>query len=219
MLGKAIFGRITRSYVDISGIFTEWSKNSRVFVLYEHEADEEINRTHCHFVLWDNTDTVKKIKERNNYKQFKFARSDHSWKELEWIDEKDPIKVCVYMAKGNLDAKATNLPSIMLDYFKQEWKQGKQKKKDYFDICMEIREQCTYECSIECRDEFGYPQIRLVRAMRNFDEVYNMLMVKLDEERVRTNEMDIERWLLTIMRNDSRLGDETRKRLKNKFSP
>lgn len=221
LLGKAIFGRISRAYVDLSGVFTSWVQTDkpRLYTVYEHEADDEVSRTHCHFVLWDSEATVKKIKERQLYKELKLSRSDHSYKEVEWIDIKDPLRVCQYMAKGTLMPVYSNLPVAVSEYFRNKWEEKKSKAKDYFDICMEIRDQCTYEACIDTKDEFGYPQIRTVRVMRNFDEVYNMLLVKLDEERVRTNEMDMERWLLTITRGDPRLGEQTRERLRKKFSP
>lgn len=43
--------RVSRSYSDVSGIISLWSHRSQTVIVYQHEKDEEVNRTHIHMLL------------------------------------------------------------------------------------------------------------------------------------------------------------------------
>lgn len=74
--------RITRSYSDLSGAFVQDIQPS-VFrlIVCEHEADEEVNRTHVHCLLYNSVIKEEAFKRRIN-KHFETqlkGNSDWSW--------------------------------------------------------------------------------------------------------------------------------------------
>lgn len=55
-------------FYDVSGIWERWSTHAERMVVFEHEADEEVKTTHCHFLMLNvnvSVDTLKReLRER-----------------------------------------------------------------------------------------------------------------------------------------------------------
>lgn len=107
----ATFGRITRKYEDISGCFRALSLIASHIVVYEHEADAEINRTHCHFLIQHACDT-KTIKNNIQKALLEGDRlnGNQDWSVKNIIGESfesfcEQCSKCItYMSKGQLEA-------------------------------------------------------------------------------------------------------------------
>jgi len=45
--------RITLPYADCSGIISMWADRATAAIAYQHDADEEVTKTHVHLALWN----------------------------------------------------------------------------------------------------------------------------------------------------------------------
>jgi len=91
--------RITKSFADLNDFPTKLAEVCDVLVVYEHEADEDISRTHIHCYA-DNpqvsTDTMKNwVKKALG--TTKFPKTDWSFEEAQ------DVGFITYMSKGRLD--------------------------------------------------------------------------------------------------------------------
>lgn len=92
-----LFVRVTKSFSDMLRCFPEFEKVCDKLVVYEHEADEEISRTHVHFLITEvkvNRETLKNIIRKHCGDML---RSDWSFKECNDIGP-----TITYMSKGRL---------------------------------------------------------------------------------------------------------------------
>jgi len=103
---KATFGRITRPYSDLSGAFRSLVCLCSSMLIYEHEADEEINRTHIHFVATHEctTKTLKNTLQANLPLGYNKLDGNKDWSMPENNWDKDH-KSITYMTKGKLEPK------------------------------------------------------------------------------------------------------------------
>lgn len=112
--------RISRSYSELTAWIASESYGS--CVVYEHEADNEVSRTHCHIWVKNvkcSTDTLK-----NHVKKFigKVAPSDWYFTTVNksgdlWTDD-----VITYMSKGTLSPVfVSGWSSDEIDSFRQKW--------------------------------------------------------------------------------------------------
>lgn len=127
--------RISRAYHELSGFWDKLVEEGTAMIVYQHDADEDVKRTHVHAVIQvnlDSTDTsgikVKvdtwkaRIKKYLNVTAFNKA----DWSFVTSVGKpKSPVKwdYITYMSKGNLHPVATNhLPEeIDYDAFRLKW--------------------------------------------------------------------------------------------------
>lgn len=113
--------RVTRSYDDV---FT-WVDNLKCskLAVYEHEADDEISRTHIHMIIY--TD-LKPDAMKARYKKLygEIDKSDWSFKKA------DDDGFITYMSKGHLPPKlAKGYEVSEIERLTQEWKEPERKTK------------------------------------------------------------------------------------------
>lgn len=90
--------RVSRPYDDLSGIISLWADRSQTVIVYEHSADEEVNRTHVHMLLMDVEVKDERLKRIAHSIDSSLAgNKDWSFKltETENLD-----KYIIYMTKG-----------------------------------------------------------------------------------------------------------------------
>jgi len=146
-------------------------------------------------------------------------RSDHAYKK-DWIEMKRE-SYGAYMSKGRLDPKLSN-DLETANYWKSigyDKKDKKISKDNYYDIAMKIKEKCSMDVVFQVKDSFGNPVIENVKCIRSFDNMWNVLMDTLKENKIRTSEHDLDRWVCTIVRDDVRMGNDMRERLRKKYLP
>lgn len=117
--------RITRPYMDCSGIISRWADRSNAIVVYQHDADEEISKTHIHLAIYGSevkAEALKRMWEDVPGKGNEFW----SWKE--WIVEQDNddslinSRYLTYMSKGTLrPVFVKNFSNAILENSRQGW--------------------------------------------------------------------------------------------------
>lgn len=100
------FVRISRSYDDVKQLISLWALRCDKLIAYEHEADDEVSRTHMHILMygmnstWDNFQKLAK-KEFSIVAEFN-GNSDWAKSRKYQYDAQATIK---YMTKGILEPK------------------------------------------------------------------------------------------------------------------
>lgn len=187
--------RITRSFIELGNSIEAIADKCKKVVLYEHEG----SRTHCHLLLVEckvSTDTLK------NY--FK--------KTLGVVDKADwSFKVCTefynryitYMSKGKYMYKyQKGFEESFLEEKRNEWVEKvvvesptatKKVKKEYWRIIEEVRSQLTFT------DESGLWGLTR-KCNQSNTQIYDLLIAKLEENKIRSADFELKRWLHTIVR-------------------
>jgi len=94
--------RISRDSSEIQAVFDDWAKVSGKLLVYRHDADEEVNRTHCHFLIEECTiGTAEGLRKRVKHMGFN-GNKDWAFTEAPITDEQRD-KYITYMTKGHLD--------------------------------------------------------------------------------------------------------------------
>ena len=91
--------RITRSYQDISELIANWATTAEHMLVYEHAADEEIKKTHCHILMVNCTMGQEGLKKRAKTMGFNFS-GNKDWSFTDPLNDID--KYITYMTKGCL---------------------------------------------------------------------------------------------------------------------
>jgi len=119
--------RISSPYSDLSGVFQKFADTCEAMVVYEHEADEQVSRTHCHFVMvnckYKTPEPLKRI-----FRQL--VKDERDGNDLwAWTHEKNKtpnLSFIGYMAKNDLEpvfTKEVSAAAILLA--QEEWKRNK----------------------------------------------------------------------------------------------
>lgn len=229
-------GRVTVPYDKLTELFRDWSLISQQIWVYEHQADSTVKRTHCHVFVKGCERTPDGLKKLVSWKRLNVEKGNagSSFKKYE-KDPNDNVRVdkpelssyrCLtYMSKGvvnTLKMCKGEFANEIAENSRLLWKEPEQKKTaigsdNYYQLCMKIRESCTMEYVVNTVDDFGHPIMECKKVIRDFDEMYNKLMDVLDENGIRTSEYDIDRWILTIVRSDVRMGKGVRERMRKKY--
>lgn len=93
--------RLTFPYSEVQGAIEQFAKASEGIVVYEHEADKEVSRTHIHLLLEKcsvGTDTLKNYVRK--CKEVKIEKTDWSFKTA----SEDLGNYIKYMSKGVLES-------------------------------------------------------------------------------------------------------------------
>lgn len=121
--------RLTWDYETLAPVFDKM--DATVIAVYEHPADKEVSRTHCHAFIWElknPTDTVKNW-IRSATGENKPARTDWMFSTT-WKDKhtgiRHPVandgKLITYMHKGRYDCKYyKGIDLTQLKAYESEW--------------------------------------------------------------------------------------------------
>lgn len=116
--------RISRSFKELIGFFDGLDQEVGAYIVYQHDADEDVSRTHVHAIIQeDNLDiedekTIKnrldtlKARVRTCLKVTTVPRNDWSWL-IRLGEPKEAVSwdYVTYMSKGNLlPARVKNVP-------------------------------------------------------------------------------------------------------------
>lgn len=127
--------RWSRAYCDLSGAVSYIKERSEELVVVEHEADEEVSRTHIHMYVKGLSCTIETIKN-----QFKKAfplitKSDYIHKTTYEDRNKNIVpvndKLVTYMSKGHLEPKLLHNWTIeKYNEYKAKWVNYENKNYD-----------------------------------------------------------------------------------------
>jgi len=116
-LKEALFIRISHPWEKVKELVMNWEAYCLTIVVYQHDADEDVNRTHCHMVLTGLCVGRKRLRQIADSKGFPI-KGNENCSIVAYDGSKTPY---VYMAKGTLDP-------VFLKGFDQntaeEWKQA-----------------------------------------------------------------------------------------------
>lgn len=96
---KSYFVRVSRSLADIHASLSALSLDCNYFYAVEHEADEDINRTHVHFLMVNYTKSDETLRKSLLSLSDGTLSGNALYSKKLWTGE---VKTLVYMLKGNL---------------------------------------------------------------------------------------------------------------------
>lgn len=198
--------RIHRAYVDCSGIFTIWSDRAISTVVFEHEADGKVNRTHCHALIYGID-----VKEQAMKRMWKDKPADLSgngdWSFTETYKEDDQDlqitwesrhKALTYLTKGSLE------PKLLKNISKQEVDEARTKWVNYSPDLKKAKFKKTKEEKQEIMDLIKNSYNTSHRCDRNCDPtqhlniIYNLTIQELNKRKIRWHVYDLDRYVLPI---------------------
>lgn len=164
--------RVSRPYDDLKEFIEKLADACEVLVVYEHQADDSINRTHIHAYVEDpkvSTDTMKNWVKKV-LKVTSFPKSDWSFTEAR------DRGFITYLSKGQLDplfVKGIEVEACRLlkaDWVEQPQKKGKiqyilkaenpqERKMRQAEMIAEIRRRIHTDAPV---DDLGYHNIQNV---------------------------------------------------------
>jgi len=123
--------RITREYsalIGDAGLIPDWLKVSGKLLVYQHPADEEVKKTHCHFLIEECSIGQEGLKKRVKHYQFN-GNSDWSFSQKEYDGNVE--KYIIYMTKGYLDpVYNVGYCPLYLEECKKKWVSHPCRRKD-----------------------------------------------------------------------------------------
>lgn len=95
--------RLTLGYRDVARFIDEWSAKADRVLVYEHEKDEKVSQTHCHFLIEGCSVANERLKRiaRVCFPDLS-GNASWSWKKL---DPQKKQEYMTYMSKGKLREK------------------------------------------------------------------------------------------------------------------
>lgn len=219
-------------FYDVSGIWEKWSTHAERMIVYEHEADPEVTSTHCHFLMINVNVSVETLKRefRRQYSQY-FEKTDG--RELwAWVNKKKDIPdtgFITYMSKGVLSPKfVKNFSQEEVDTLRDKWvnpitkvvevsakpkKEVKEKVKTHWQIMTDIRAELSKIENFKLDVDPLTGQVVNMSSYK-FDTLYKITVKHLNKNEVRTSRNELERFIVTLIRDDVNFRDDVRDSIK-----
>lgn len=190
--------RITRTFDEMGTAIERIASKCKKCVVYQHEG----SRPHCHLLLVEcqvSTDTLK------NYLKAQLGvvdKSDWSFKKC----QENYDKYITYMSKGiHKWSYQKEFEEKFLEEKRAEWKDKavesrsdttaakKKAKKDCWEIILEVRSQLSFKDTL---GTFGWATY----CEQTNEQIYDIMIKKLEENKIRAADYELKRWLHTIVR-------------------
>lgn len=112
--------RVSLPYDEVQSFIDTWSAKITSLLVYEHEADEKVKTTHCHFLIQDSEVQDEQLK-RYARQKFPALKGNGSWAWKVYDPEKGKTYIS-YMTKGNLACKFNkNFSPDLLERSRLAW--------------------------------------------------------------------------------------------------
>lgn len=112
--------RISLPYDEVQSFLVNWSTKITSLLVYEHEADEKVATTHCHFLIQDSEVQDEQLKRMARQK-FPDLKGNGSWAWKTYDPEKGKTYIS-YMTKGKLASKFNkNYSPDLLERSRLSW--------------------------------------------------------------------------------------------------
>lgn len=179
-------------------------------IVYEHPPDDEVKRLHIHGLCIGykyKDDTLRK-----HFKgKYEYALTFKNKKTGGPVDE----TYITYMSKGEYDplyvknfhddeiqlGKSLGYKPVKSDKkMSHTDKQLSKKGLSHWDVIEYVRSKAL-KTIVLGKDMFGYMVEK--EAYADYEQIYDLLVGKLEELKIKTHQSDLERWFCTIVRNDA----------------
>jgi len=142
--------RVAIPYADASGVLKLWADSCQQFIVYEHEADDKVKKTHLHLLMIGSSVKEEAFK-RLYYKHIKDERKGNDlWS---WHHKKHPnpdLSFIQYMSKGKLrPVFAKGISPDIVEEYRLKWSEpttstsAVEKYDEYKEILKDLRERYT----------------------------------------------------------------------------
>jgi hypothetical protein len=216
--------RIANPWHDISGSFIEFSNKCQTFVVYEHEKDEDVSRTHCHMLI--ETDEVeseirKQVAQSNksNLKGNSLYMLSTEYKDkkrgkAKLIDD----GLITYMSKGNLQYKYNKgCTEEFIKTCTMLWKNYKDVKEDTIEAekltkeikcpeCQAIKRVTDYQIFTEVLGELIKQDI-LAFNTKTYKDICNIIINVRKRYFKMTPQVKLQEYIFMIMNTDFETGE------------
>lgn len=209
-----------KSWADVSGICHKMAEKCTRFLAAQHNADDKVKTTHVHCALehFDSQNVIPvegvrtfipdEFKGRGQYVIMKKT-------------EKPPKRfyhyetLCIYIIKASvLNVKLVkNLSPDKLEQLASQWidhsepvkrtPKHEECSKTHWEIIQEVKE----EINKQHKDKIN-PYTGGLTGEYSFELVYRMLLVVLRKYKIRTSRNELERFMITIIRDDYNFEDK-----------
>lgn len=170
--------RVTLPFQDCSGIVHKWSARCSKMLCYEHEADEEVSKTHVHMILQGldcKTEALKRMwsdapGKGNEFWSFTPLRSE--------------AKYLAYMTKGQLRPKfIKNFSPAEVEAARESWKPDEQKVVGDASehMILKVLDRWIYDDFMTFKDHYRSVKLCISNTVFHSNEDYARFM--LDEVR------------------------------------
>ena len=116
--------RVSKPYSDLSGIIDLWAQRCEQVAVFQHDADEEVTKTHVHLVLLKCDVKAEQLKRDSKLP----AQGNKLWSFKDHYEDKDKnwvpvdLSFITYMSKGFLEPVfLKNISQDIVDGFRQKW--------------------------------------------------------------------------------------------------
>lgn len=208
-----------RGWSDVSGICHKIAEKCDRFLAAQHNADDKVKTTHVHCAIEnfrsDNKIPVEglrtflpaELKGRGQYVIMKKTEKSKKFYHYETL--------CIYIIKASvLNVKLVrNLSPVKLDELASQWinhsepvkrtPKTEECSKTHWEIIQEVKE----EINKQPKDKIN-PYTGGLTGEYSFELVYRMLLVVLKKYRIRTSRNELERFMITIIRDDYNFEDQ-----------
>lgn len=206
--------------VDLSELYELCDK----VAVYQHDADEEVNRTHIHGVCIGcskKEDTVRKLFKG----KYEYALT---FKNKKTGGEVNSTYIA-YMSKGcyepvyvkNISDEEVALGKSLGYKPEKNDKKGSHTDKQlakkgltHWDIVEYVRSK-AHKVNVLKQTDIG---LCSVPAYADYGQIYDLLVSKLEECKIKTHQSDLERWFCTIVRNDASAEAVVKENILKKYS-
>lgn len=93
--------RISRDYSELKELIANWTTVCSKLLVYQHPADEEVKKTHCHFLMEGCRIGQEGLRKRVKTIIQLYGNDDWSFVQKEYDGQVE--RYIIYMTKGHLD--------------------------------------------------------------------------------------------------------------------
>lgn len=223
-------GCIFRQYADISGIMGVWASLCSAFAVAQHEPDEEVDRVHCHIMLINCSQEVNTIQKKAKSIDPTVGGQGQWWisKKVQKGQYKGQlykrIPLLKYLLKGDAarlkysknispaeveEAVSAWIPDESKDPTPQTPQKSEAKAKQtetHFEIC----EQILLEAKAKHPNWFKVSMVNYLDEHESeftiypeyYQNIWDLMITTLRKKKIRTSINELERFYITIMRNE-----------------
>lgn len=135
---RNFLGRISKPYDQLKPLFESWCTSDSKLIVYEHEFDDSIKTTHCHFLMLNSERDSEHLRERKIWKDLNMkGNKSYSFKTYSKLYE---LKCITYYSKGKLQPKLIHgFDNAIANNAINDWTDNKTAINDVLEVQVEYK--------------------------------------------------------------------------------